>query len=368
LCDVSDDGTDNNDEYWDDLFEWFDGECAPERAAGIERWARSSAEIERQVENERARWMRLKDIAVPVQRVETLAALRALQRRRDSLERTHSVPVPTKPAHIVPLAFRVRAAAAVLLVAVGGVAALWTGRQAGWFAMRAASPPSRSFATKRGERMSLTLPDGSQAALAPDTRVVFTGFATDGPRSVALTGEAYFEIVHNSLRPFTVRAGNTITEDLGTRFSVRAYPGDGSVRVVVADGSVALSDTASHGQRPRALTAGTLGVVTDGGATTVTTGLNVDLMLGWRDGQLTFPGTPLGTAVRDLDRWYDIDVVLADSSLATLPVRGSLPATSVAAALDAIARVTGSQWEQRGRTVTFIRAGHPGARGSAAAR
>jgi transmembrane sensor len=98
------------------------------------------------------------------------------------------------------------------------------------------------FATTAGQRSHITLPDGSQVELAPLSHLVYS--ASDvGTRSLDLTGEAYFAVVHNAARRFRVHAKNAIAEDIGTRFVVRAYPTDGSVRVAVAEGSVALSDS-----------------------------------------------------------------------------------------------------------------------------
>ncbi len=62
---------------------------------------------------------------------------------------------------------------------------------------------------------------------------------TDGPRQVSLDGEAYFDVVYEQDRPFIVRAGALVATDLGTQFTVRAYPEDAGARVVVREGRVA---------------------------------------------------------------------------------------------------------------------------------
>jgi hypothetical protein len=109
---VNDDNQTSDDEYWDDLFEWFDEECSPERAAAIERRVHSAREVERRVEVERARWMRLKDLAVPAMKTETLVALLSLQRRRDLLEGVDGVRSSPKGSRGVLPIIQMRAAAA----------------------------------------------------------------------------------------------------------------------------------------------------------------------------------------------------------------------------------------------------------------
>jgi ferric-dicitrate binding protein FerR (iron transport regulator) len=356
------------EEHWDDLFEYFDGRCAPEMVAAIERWIQNDPSIARRVEQAYAQWLRLGRVASPLEKIDTLASLRQLQRRREAIELAPARRVVSGQTGVALTESQrraVRTAAAAVIAVLGVGAALQITDGGSWLADRLSPPLSIAYTTSRGECRSFTLSDGTAITLAPDTRLVVTSRVGAGPRKLSLAGEAYFVVAHNAQRPLTVRAGNAVTEDVGTRFSVRAYPGDASVRVVVAEGSVFLRDTASREQHRRLLTPGTEGAVSEAGITTVTGGINADLLLGWRDGQLRFPGTPLGIAVQDLDRWYDIDIVLADSTLATLPVRGSLPTASVTTALDAIARVTESRWVRKGHTVTFVRAGHASANNSA---
>jgi ferric-dicitrate binding protein FerR (iron transport regulator) len=95
------------------------------------------------------------------------------------------------------------------------------------------APQPRTFATGNGDRAELKLTDGTRIRMAPATRLrVAADYGVDR-RDVYLEGEAYFDVVHDEQRPFTVFAGNASAQDLGTQFTVRSYADDGAVQVVV---------------------------------------------------------------------------------------------------------------------------------------
>jgi transmembrane sensor len=344
---VIDDSQDNGDEYWDDLFEWFDGECSPERATAIERWAQSDPNISQQVENEREHWERLKRAVSPTKKIDTLVSLRMLQRRRELLE--HIEPAIDRARH---RSLRIAAATVVAVAASGSI--WWTGNRAGWFDRSAAVTSSRTFATKRGEWKNLVLADGSRVTLGPESQIVYLAAPNSGPRTVKLVGEALFTVAHNPHRPFTVRARNAVAEDVGTRFGVRAYVEDAAVRVVVEEGSVLLGDAASSLATRPVLSSGTLGVVSKTGMTAVTTGIDPDALLAWRDGRLVFHRTPLSEVVKDIGRRFDLDVRVADSSLGDVPISGSVPVNTPVAALDVVATVVHAHWQMRDRAVVLV--------------
>ena len=88
----------------------------------------------------------------------------------------------------------------------------------------------------------LRLPDGTRGRLAPGSHLrVAAEFGADR-RDIHLGGEAFFDVVHDPRRPFTVFAGNAGAREVGTAFSVRAYPQDSAATVVVREGEVALAD------------------------------------------------------------------------------------------------------------------------------
>ena len=202
----------------------------------------------------------------------------------------------------------------------------------------------RVFQTARGQRATFRLDDGTRVVLAPASRL-----SVDG-RSAMLDGEAFFTVVHDPQSPFVVHAGRTTATDVGTRFDVRAYPEDGSVRVAVDEGQVALS---GRSVPAIALTRGEAVTVTRSGVASVDRGVeNIDA---WTTGRLELHNTPARDAVRALARWYDVDLRLGDSSLAAVPLTASFRDEPVDEVLHIVAVTLGARIRWTGRTVILVR-------------
>src|SRR5690606_13337061 len=156
-------------------------------------------------------------------------------------QRPHVLPFPERRAHPRPARRFGRAAAAVAGLALG--AAVWQ------LALRPdpATDPfvaARTYTTRPGQRAEMRLPDGTRVVLSVASTLRVPESYGDRSRSVALEGEAYFEVAHDDARPFRVHTARAIATDLGTRFGVRAYSGD-AVTVVVREGAVSLRPTAA---------------------------------------------------------------------------------------------------------------------------
>ncbi len=165
------------------------------------------------------------------------------------------------------------------------------------------------YVTARGERRAVTFPDG--------THVVMNGGAAldvnfkDGTRKVTLArGEAYFEVVHDAARPFTVTAGNGDVRDVGTAFSVRREA-DGAM-VVVAHGEVKV-DLADPGRPHPVLTAGQAVTYGDPGPVVVRK-VDASKDLSWVRGQLILENLSLTDSVEVINRFYSGRLLLVNRS------------------------------------------------------
>lgn len=205
----------------------------------------------------------------------------------------------------------------------------------------APTPPPRIYATAAGQRADLELGDGTRVRIAPASRLRVAADFGSERRDVYLEGEAYFDVAHDSLRPFTVYVGNASARDLGTGFSVRSYAEERAVQVIVREGTVALSGVGR-------LAAGDLGRLTAEGRASVRRKVDVDALLGWLDGRLAYQDAPLGHVLQDLRRWYGVDAQLSDSTLATLPFTGTLAGLRSAAAIDLVAATLGLRARRTG--------------------
>jgi transmembrane sensor len=203
--------------------------------------------------------------------------------------------------------------------------------------------PMRRFTAAAGERLQVTLPDGSRLTLAPASALDVPADYANGHRVVALTGEALFTVVHDERHPFVVRTASGETRDVGTTFDVREYS-KGYGRVAVVEGEVAVRAVAVH--------AGELAMFCDT-ILTVARDAHIDRYVAWATGHLVFHATPLDEVARDLSRWYDLDVQVTDSTLGRRLFSGSYTTESPNAVLSLISAATHARFARRGRLVTI---------------
>jgi ferric-dicitrate binding protein FerR (iron transport regulator) len=198
-----------------------------------------------------------------------------------------------------------------------------------------------------------TLPDGSTILLAPGGQASWSSLVR-AERDVQLVGEAYFVVKHDT-RPFRVFAGRAVVQDIGTRFTVRALPGDSLVAVAVEEGEVAVSDSSrhplTHGVR---LVAGQATTVDPRGVVASISG--ADEALAWVRGELVWHEAPLAEVARTIERWYNVRVRV-DSALAGRRVLARLQRRPVDEVLQSVAaaigvRVSGGegQWSLTGES------------------
>jgi transmembrane sensor len=221
------------------------------------------------------------------------------------------------------------AAFAASLLAVAGGAVLFKPQQQHQRPLVAQTRQAAriSYETAVGGHRRIALSDGSTVILNTNSRldVDFSG----NRRNVhLLRGEAYFEVVHDKARPFTVLADNYVVREIGTAFDVHLSRA-GRVEVGVTRGSVEVAS--AGGAR--------VGGVIEGGGV-VAAGHNIVLgetaapprpvssadmkrKLAWRQGELIYTGQPLREVLADVSRYSDIQIELADPALADLPVGGA---------------------------------------------
>ncbi len=201
------------------------------------------------------------------------------------------------------------------------------------------------YATARGETRDISLPDGTTVSLNTDTVLTFSS-EKDGRYAGLERGEAYFDVVHDQARPFIVDAGEARATVLGTTFTVRIKD-DASV-VGVLRGRVAVhsitNDSATDGVH---LEPGERVAVTSTGDVGGIDAFDAAAAATWRYGYLYFDETPLNIVVKDLNRYFDRQVELADAALGAAPVSGRVELGNQDVAIRAISVALSLKAEQR---------------------
>lgn len=244
------------------------------------------------------------------------------------------------------------AAAALLTIGIAGYLRLRTGNVE---QPVSAVAPARMVATGVGAIDSLRLSDGTRVVLGPLSSInIAKGYGTES-REVDVRGDAYFEVVHDSSKPFMAHAFGATIQDLGTKFTVRTDAAEG-VAVSVSEGSVSLQSTtqAVAGTRGVVLQPGERGVVMPDGQTAKRSGAGDDMA--WLRGQLVFREAPVTEVASSLHRWYGIDLRVPDASLASRHITATFSGEPPERVLEVIRLALGARLERRGDTAIVTRA------------
>lgn len=205
---------------------------------------------------------------------------------------------------------RLVAAAAVIALAVGGGTV--------WRMARFETPAVQEFVAAVGAPRTIALSDGSRVILAAGSRLTFVEALRSGSpvRHATLDGQAFFAVAHDAHRPFIVTTAVMTTRVLGTEFNVRAYSGDESSSVAVRSGKVgvAVPRSAAVSEKKAVVTPGYEAWVDSVGQIRVRA-VDLERTLAWTTGRLEFMGAELASVLRDMNRWYGLQLQLADTSL-----------------------------------------------------
>jgi transmembrane sensor len=232
--------------------------------------------------------------------------------------------------------------AAALMVFIGGSA---------WLAWHRTAPPGQEFATGIGRIQAVRLADGTRVELNTNTRL--HADVNDASRTVMLdSGEAYFDVVHDAKRPFTVYAGNRRITDIGTKFSV--FRNGDDVRVTVREGKVRI-EVLNGGGKAVLAEAGHV-LVTKGLETLIITKPQSDIVndLSWRDGMLIFNQQTLAEAAEQFNR-YNQRQILVEGPARKIRIGGSFKADNVDVFVLLLHRGFGLSVNEQGGTIVVSR-------------
>ncbi|MGH7712002.1 MAG: FecR domain-containing protein [Gemmatimonadaceae bacterium] len=343
---------------WDRLARYVAGESSAAERSEVERWLAADPTRQALLDDVQRRWA---TAALPVAVDVDRAWDRVAARLKDPSRQTISEDVVLSDEDGAVRRFNVRRfalpLAAGLVLAVG--VAYWQLREPGTTGTTLAAG-NEYVVPRGGSQRAVTLRDSTEVILASASRLVVAADYGNGSRTVTLEGEAFFRVKHDAARPFRVRVGNIVAEDLGTEFVVRhlVMTDRRPVRIAVREGIVAVRS----GDAPTArdtLRARDVAVASDSGVF-VRHDQDLDAYFAWTRGQLVFDNTPLSEVAVELSRWFDLDIEV-DSSVAGRPLSVPiLTTTPIDELLQVIGMGTDVRIERRGRVVRFTGPGYTG--------
>ena len=177
-----------------------------------------------------------------------------------------------------------------------------------------------TMTTPKGRQYQLVLPDGSKVWLNAASSITYPVAFVGSDRSVTITGEAYFEVARNAAKPFHVNVNGMDVQVLGTHFNINSYEDEPAVATTLLEGSVKVNNAIvlSPGQQSQLGKNGRLKVIDE---------VDTDEVISWKNGIFSYSNADISMVMRQVERWYDIDVVYEGKKTTDL-FTGSFPRTA----------------------------------------
>lgn len=186
----------------------------------------------------------------------------------------------------------------------------------------------------------LVLPDGSKVWLNAKSSITFPTAFNGKERIVRITGEALFEVAHNAEHPFKVQTEKQTIEDIGTTFDVNAYADEPNTKTTLIEGSIKVNGLILEpGQQ------------TDGTRIKI---VNTNIYTAWKDGNFHFEDDNIQTVMRQLARWYNIDVNYQGQISNNVFYADITRNRNISAVLEILQNTNGVHFKIEGRRVTVI--------------
>jgi len=205
--------------------------------------------------------------------------------------------------------------------------------------------------TPKGGQYQLIMPDGTRVWLNAMSSLKFPVNFGATERKVELNGEGYFEVAHNKKIPFRVSVPGQQLEVLGTHFNVNAYANEKAIRTTLLEGSVMVQEDAQSKQV--ILSPGMQSVIA-GGKLSVKE-VDTELAVAWKNGSFVFNNDNLEGIMRQVSRWYDVDVEYKNEGARARLFSGSISRFENASQVLDILELTGMvHFKVEGRRITVI--------------
>ncbi len=255
------------------------------------------------------------------------------------LQKDHAISMkPGRSAVLRPLFTKVAIAAALVSIAVMG----W------WLLENRPThvPVIAARTTPQVQHPATVLPDGTKVFVNKNSKLDFPASFNGNTRDVYLSGEAYFEVAHNAAKPFRVHTGKYVTEVLGTKFNIKAYPGFNEIKVTVSQGKVRVSEGA---HMLNVLLPNQQLVVNQQSSEPQLSPVDASRETKWKEEEFSFQDITLMEAAKVLAEKYGVEIRFKTDAVMQCRFSGHyFSSDGLDEIIDIICSVTGAQWRKEG--------------------
>jgi len=209
---------------------------------------------------------------------------------------------------------------------------------------------TNTIATPRGGQYKVRLPDGTMVWLNAASSLKYPYPFDKNERLVELRGEAYFEVAKDHHRPFRVNAIHQTVEVLGTHFNINAYIDEPALKTTLLEGSVKVKAGNSQvflrpGEQSK------LNAINE--QLVIDKNIDAEQSIAWKNEVFAFNNEDIKSVMRQISRWYDIDVIYR-GKITTEKYFGEIPRNTNLSEVFKILELNHVQVEISGKTLTII--------------
>lgn len=214
--------------------------------------------------------------------------------------------------------------------------------------LRAAS--YNTINTPRGGQYQVVLQDGTKVWLNAASGLHFPTSFTGQRREVEISGEAYFEVAANAKMPFFVKVNGMTVEVLGTKFNVNAYTDEPTIKTTLLEGSVRVRKN----KEAAMLTPGQQAGMTGTGIINIDMNADLDGAVAWKNGLFRMTSSDIPTIMRQLARWYDVEIVFEDG-VPVGHITGEVPRNTSLSKVLKVFQTSGIHFRIEGKTIVVTK-------------
>jgi ferric-dicitrate binding protein FerR (iron transport regulator) len=199
-----------------------------------------------------------------------------------------------------------------------------------------------TLTTARGEEYrSLVLADGTKVWLNSGSSIHYPTAFIGKERAVDVTGELYFEVAKNPSKPFRLSVNGMEIEVLGTHFNVNAYDDEATIKTTLLEGAVKIV----AGGKVSFLKPGQQASLNKDGEIKIVNNVNLDEEVAWKNGMFLFEKDDIETIMRQVSRWYNVDIIFKDKISGHFVVTGISRTVPVSKLLSVLEMMGGVHFE-----------------------
>ncbi len=359
----------SQEKFWVLLSKKLSGEASSDEKTELERLILENPEWQYAIQNIEILWDKKPGYDISLSEDAFMLHMNRISELETAESDTHSSPVIRAFSN---KKWRWMAAAASIILIVGIYSSGILFNQQSTVAA-VAKMELNEVSTRKGSKTKIQLPDGSVVWLNAGSKLTYNKEYGLQLREVTLTGEGYFDIMKMKEKPFIIHTSNINIKVLGTAFNVKAYPEDkqtetslirGSIEVTIKnrpDNKIILSPNEKLIVENETLRAG---------ISEISKGLMPAISINrlkhdkkdssiaetqWVDNKLVFRDEAFEELVARMERWYDVEIVLQDSSLKQTRMNGSFDKETIDQALEALKLMIPFKIEQKGNIIIIHR-------------